>query len=256
MSESIDVTSDPGDTISAGANPGDVIVSLRGVVKTFGSGETLVRALDGIDLDIYRGDFAVLAGPSGSGKTCLLQQIGCLDDLDAGEVIVEGRRTAAMSVSERASLRRDRLGFVFQNYNLITVLTAYENAEYVMMLQGVPAAERRERVGALFAEVGLAGLEDRFPSQMSGGQQQRVAFVRALSPRPALILADEPTANVDSRTSDALIQVMRDLHEEHGATLVMATHDHRIMRQGSRLIWMRDGQVTYDGPPGEFEDWE
>jgi putative ABC transport system ATP-binding protein len=226
------------------------------VVKTFGEGDTLVRALDGIDLDIHRGDFAVLAGPSGSGKTCLLQQIGCLDDLDEGEVIVEGRRTASMSPSERSTLRRDRLGFVFQNYNLITVLTAYENAEYVMMLQGVPANERRERVESLFAEVGLAGLEKRFPAQMSGGQQQRVAFVRALAPRPALILADEPTANVDSRTSDALVDVMRELHEEHGATLVMATHDHRIMRQGSRLIWMRDGQVVYDGPPGEFQDWE
>jgi putative ABC transport system ATP-binding protein len=120
----------------------------------------------------------------------------------------------------------------------------------------VPVKERRERVDALFSEVGLTGLEKRFPAQMSGGQQQRVAFVRALAPRPALILADEPTANVDSRTSDALIDVMRELHEEHGATLVMATHDHRIMRQGSRLIWMRDGQIVYDGPPGEFQDWE
>ncbi len=239
-----------------GDEPGEVVVELRGVVKTFGEGVTLVRALDGIDLDIRRGDFAVLAGPSGSGKTCLLQQIGCLDDLDSGSVKVEGQDAAVMSRSERSKLRRDRLGFVFQNYNLITVLTAYENAEYVMMLQGVPVAERRARVKALFEEVGLTGLEDRFPTQMSGGQQQRVAFVRALAPRPALILADEPTANVDSRTSDSLIEVMRELHEVHGATLVMATHDHRIMRQGTRLIWMRDGQIVYDGPPGEFEDWE
>jgi putative ABC transport system ATP-binding protein len=234
----------------------DIVVSLRGVVKTFGEGETLVRALDGIDLDIRRGDFAVLAGPSGSGKTCLLQQIGCLDVLDAGDVIIEGRNAASMSASERSALRRDRLGFVFQNYNLITVLTAYENAEYVMMLQGMPLAERRARVKALFDEVGLAGLEDRFPSQMSGGQQQRVAFVRALAPKPALILADEPTANVDSHTSDALIDVMRELHEVHGATLVMATHDHRLMRQGTRLLWMRDGHIEYDGPPGEFDGWE
>jgi putative ABC transport system ATP-binding protein len=226
------------------------------VVKTFGEGVTLVRALDGIDLEIHRGDFAVLAGPSGSGKTCLLQQIGCLDELDSGSVEIEGRDAAGMNRSERSQLRRDRLGFVFQNYNLITVLTAYENAEYVMMLQGVPPAERRARVAALFEEVGLAGLEDRFPTQMSGGQQQRVAFVRALAPRPALILADEPTANVDSRTSDALIEVMRELHESHGATLVMATHDRRIMRQGTRLIWMRDGRISYDGPPEAFEDWE
>ncbi len=243
----------------ASANPAaqdDVVVSLRGVTKTFGEGETLVRALDGIDLDIHRGDFAVLAGPSGSGKTCLLQQIGCLDDLDAGDVIIEGRNAASMSGSERSALRRDRLGFVFQNYNLITVLTAYENAEYVMMLQGVAPAERRARVKALFEEVGLSGLEDRFPSQMSGGQQQRVAFVRALAPKPALILADEPTANVDTRTSDALIDVMRELHEVHGATLVMATHDHRLMRQGTRLLWMRDGRIVYDGPPGEFKEWE
>jgi putative ABC transport system ATP-binding protein len=234
----------------------EVVVSLRGVVKTFGEGDTLVRALDGIDLDIHRADFAVLAGPSGSGKTCLLQQIGCLDDLDSGDVVIEGRNAATMSASERSALRRDRLGFVFQNYNLITVLTAYENAEYVMMLQGLPKAERRSRVKALFAEVGLEGLENRFPAQMSGGQQQRVAFVRALAPKPALILADEPTANVDSRTSDALIDVMRELHEVHGATLVMATHDHRLMRQGTRLLWMRDGRIDYDGPPNEFQEWE
>ena len=136
------------DAASAPADGREVIVSLRGVVKTFGEGETLVRALDGVDLDIHRGDFAVLAGPSGSGKTCLLQQIGCLDDLDGGEVIVEGRHTARMSRSERSALRRDRLGFVFQNYNLITVLTAFENAEYVMMLQGVPPEERRVRASS------------------------------------------------------------------------------------------------------------
>ena len=233
---------------------GEALIEIKKVVKTFGEGDTLVRALDGIELTIYRGDFAVLAGPSGSGKTTLLQQIGCLDDLDSGEVVIEGVSTASMTRSERSKLRRDRLGFVFQNYNLITVLTAMENAEYVMMLQGVPAKERHERVNALFEEVGLTGLEDRFPAQMSGGQQQRVAFVRALVARPALILADEPTANVDSRTSDALIEVMRDLHDNHGATLVMATHDQRIMRQGTRLIWMRDGAVVYDGPPSEFEE--
>jgi putative ABC transport system ATP-binding protein len=234
----------------------EVLIELRSVVKTFGEGDALVRALDGVDLEIYRGDFAVLAGPSGSGKTCLLQQMGCLDDLDSGEVLIEGRDAASMTGAERSALRRNRLGFVFQNYNLVTVLTAMENAEYVMMLQGVPKQERRQRVNVLFEEVGLAGLEDRFPSQMSGGQQQRVAFVRALVARPALILADEPTANVDTKTSDSLIDVMCDLHENHGATLVMATHDHRIMRKGTRLIWMRDGAVVFDGPPADFEDLE
>ncbi|NLJ27581.1 MAG: ABC transporter ATP-binding protein [Deltaproteobacteria bacterium] len=192
------------------------------------------------------GEFAAMAGPSGSGKTTLLNIIGGLDRPTSGSVLVEGHDLTRLSGSELSRLRRDRIGFIFQTYNLIPILTAYENAEYVLMLQGLPRQERRERVMHVLKEVGLDGLENRFPRELSGGQQQRVAIARAIVPEPALVLADEPTANVDSETGSALLDLMLRLNEEKGATFLFSTHDRAVMRRARRLIRLRDGLIIED----------
>jgi len=230
------------------------LVQVRGLTRVFSSEGVQTRAVDGLDLDVHAGEFTVLAGPSGSGKTTLLQLIGALDKPTAGSVKIEGRELSTLSRRERAELRRDRIGFVFQNYNLVPVLTALENAEYVLSLQGVAASERRARVGALFEELEMRGYEHRFPRQLSGGQQQRVAFVRAVVSNPALVLADEPTANVDSKTTRTLVDVMGRLHAEHGVTFLATTHDRQVMRRAQRLLWLVDGRIAYDGAPEGF-DW-
>jgi putative ABC transport system ATP-binding protein len=229
----------------------DAIVRLGGVTKVYGEGPVAVHALRGIDLVLARGDFAAMAGPSGSGKSTLLNVIGGLDRASAGTVEVEGHELGRLSRTALSRLRRDRIGFVFQSYNLIPVLTALENAEYVLMLQGAPARERRARVGALLAEVGLAGLEDRFPRELSGGQQQRVAIARAIVAEPALVLADEPTANVDSETGAALLDLMHRLHEEKGITFLFSTHDRAVMERAHRLLRLKDGRIVADGPPAD-----
>jgi len=243
--------SPPGAASSVSADAPE-IVRMRGVRRVFGTGNVEAVALAGVDLTIRKGEFTVMAGPSGSGKSTLLNLIGVLDDPTEGTVEVDGKDVSKLSEAEKSRLRRDRLGFVFQSYNLIPVMTAMENAEYVLMLQGVPAAERRERVLQLMKAVGLEGLENRFPNQLSCGQQQRVAFTRAIVPAPALVLADEPTANVDSATAVSLVDLMRQLHDERGVTFLMATHDLRVMKRASRLVWLKDGAIEYDGPPGEF----
>lgn len=230
------------------------LVEVRALVRVFSGDGVDTRAVDGLDLTIHPGEFTVLAGPSGSGKTTLLQLIGALDQPTEGSVKVEGRELSTMNRRERSVMRRDRIGFVFQNYNLVPVLTALENAEYVLSLQGVAPAERRSRVGALFKELGMEGYEERFPRQLSGGQQQRVAFVRAVASNPALVLADEPTANVDSKTTRTLVDVMSRLHEERGVTFVATTHDRQVMKRAQRLLWLVDGRIAYDGPPEDF-DW-
>jgi putative ABC transport system ATP-binding protein len=229
------------------------IVRLRGVRRVFGEGELEVVALDALDLTIREGEFTVMAGPSGSGKSTLLNLIGVLDDPSSGSVEIDGRDVSKLSESQKSALRRDRIGFVFQSYNLIPVMTATENAEYVLMLQGMPPEERHARVGELLRTVGLGGMENRFPSQLSGGQQQRVAFTRAIAPEPALVLADEPTANVDSQTAIALVELMRKLHDDRGVTFLMATHDMRVMKRAHRLLWLRDGKIEFDGPPSQFQ---
>jgi putative ABC transport system ATP-binding protein len=222
------------------------IVELEAVTKLYEQGEVQVKAVDALDLVIGSGEFTVLCGPSGSGKTTILNMIGGLDAPSSGAVKVEGKDLGRLDRSALAALRRDRIGFVFQAYNLVPVLTAFENAEFVLALQGSPRAEREARVREVLAEVGLAGLEHRRPNEMSGGQQQRVAIARAIAPRPAIVLADEPTANVDSETAEALLDVMERLNREHGATFLFSTHDERVMRRARRIVTLVDGRVRSD----------
>ena len=203
-----------------------------------------VRALDGVDLDVEKGAFIALVGPSGSGKSTLLNLIGGLDRPTSGRLWVEDQELEQLSRRALTELRLRRIGFVFQQYNLIPVLTAIENVEYVMLLQGLPDAERRTRARAILAEVGLAGLEDRRPGELSGGQQQRVAVARAIVTAPALVLADEPTANLDSATGAGLMDLMRELNETKGITFIFSTHDPMVMERARRLVRLRDGRVV------------
>ena len=221
----------------------DAIVSARDVRKTYTQGSLEVEALRGLSLDIAAGEFTAICGPSGSGKTTLLNLIGALDRPTSGTLLLEGRDLGALTRHERSRLRRDRIGFVFQAYNLMPVLTAYENAEMVLALQGVAEDERRARVEQLLGEVGLAGLEDRRPDELSGGQQQRVAIARAIASKPAIVLADEPTANVDSETAATLLDLMERLNREQAATFVFSTHDPRVMERARRLIRVVDGRI-------------
>jgi putative ABC transport system ATP-binding protein len=231
----------------------ETIVKLRGVSKDYGQGAVVVHALRGVDLEIPRGSFAALAGPSGSGKSTLLNILGGLDRPSAGTIQVDGQEVGRLGRAELARLRLRKIGFVFQAYNLLPVLTAFENAEYVLLMQGVPAAERRRRVLELLKQVGLEGLERRFPRELSGGQQQRVAIARAIAAEPALVLADEPTANVDSATGEALLDLMERLNHERGVTFLFSTHDRAVMRRAHRLIRLKDGAVAYDGPAEDLD---
>ncbi|MBT8087520.1 MAG: ABC transporter ATP-binding protein [Gammaproteobacteria bacterium] len=221
-------------------------VSCVDLCKTYLQGDQAIKALDHVSIDIEEGGFVCLSAPSGGGKTTLLNAIGGLDMPDSGEVWVADQRIDQMSKGELAELRLSTIGFVFQAYNLIPVLTARENIEFVMQVQGVPAKERGEKSKAILEEVGLKGLEDRRPAEMSGGQQQRVAVARAIVSRPALVLADEPTANLDSKTSDELMALFTELNEHHNTTFVIATHDQRVMRYAKRLVRMLDGRIVDD----------
>ncbi len=230
------------------------IVELNGVTKDYGQGQVVVHALRGVDLQLAKGDMVAVAGPSGSGKSTLLNIISGLDKPTAGSVTVDGRDVTSMSRSRLSRLRLTRIGFVFQAYNLLPVLTAYENAEYVLMMQGVPASERRDRVMGLLAQVGLEGMEHRYPRELSGGQQQRVAIARAIASEPALVLADEPTANVDSKTAAALLDLMVQLNEEKGTTFLFSTHDRSVMKRARRLIMLRDGSIAENGTAEMLDD--
>ncbi len=230
------------------------IVKIEGLTKDYGEGEIVTRALRGVDLGLQAGEFTAMAGPSGSGKSTLLNMIGGLDRPTSGLVTVEGKELGKMSGTALSRMRRDRIGFIFQAFNLIPVLTVMENAEYVLMLQGVGVHERSKKVQGILKEVGLDGMDRRFPRELSGGQQQRVAIARAVASEPALILADEPTANVDSKTAAGLLDLMRRLNEEKGVTFLFSTHDHAVMKQARRLLILRDGQIHHDG--GMVEDIE
>ena len=210
-----------------------------------------VEAVRGVDLVVAPGEFVVMAGPSGSGKTTVLNLLGGLTRPSRGKVWIEGREISALPDKALAQVRLSRIGFVFQSYNLLPVLTALENAEFTLLLQGVPAAERRRRVRRLFRQIGLEGIEDRLPPKLSGGQQQRVAVARAVLGEPALVLADEPTANLDSATADALLDVMEQLNRDNGTTFVFSTHDPRVMERASRLIRLVDGRVAEEIVPGD-----
>ena len=216
------------------------------VCKTYYQGDEAIKALDDVSIEIADGDFVCLSAPSGGGKTTLLNTIGGLDRPDSGEVYIAGKRIDNLGKGALAELRLQQIGFVFQAFNLIPVLTARENVEFVMQVQGVPKATRGEKATEILEEVGLAGLEDRRPADMSGGQQQRVAVARAIVSEPALVLADEPTANLDSHTADGLMELFVHLNEHHGTTFVIATHDKRVMAYAKRLIKMLDGRIVDD----------
>jgi putative ABC transport system ATP-binding protein len=216
------------------------------VWKIFEQEAEEIQAVRGVTLTIEPGEFIAMAGPSGSGKTTLLNLIGGLTRPTRGGVWVDGRDVTAMSNRALARLRLERIGFIFQAYNLLPVLTALENAEFPLLLQGVNGGERQRRVSELFERTGLAGLEDRRPGKLSGGQQQRVAVIRAVVSAPALVLADEPTANLDSAASDALLEMMEELNRDLGTTFVFATHDPRVMERARRLVRLVDGAIESD----------
>ncbi len=227
----------------------DPVVRTEDLWKIYLQDPHPVEAVRGVDLKVASGEFVAMAGPSGSGKTTVLNLLGGLTRPTRGKVWIEGRELSALSDAELAAVRMDRIGFVFQSYNLLPVLSALENAEFTLLLQRVPARERRERVRELFREIGLEGLEDRRPSKLSGGEQQRVAVARAVLGDPALVLADEPTANLDSVTAEALLDVMERLNRTKGTTFVFSTHDPRVMERAGRLIRLVDGRID-DAVPG------
>lgn len=221
------------------------LVAARNVVKIYDTGKVQVRALRGVDMEVHAGDFLAIVGPSGSGKTTLLNVIGALDSITEGELEVLGRSVSSMNKRERADLRLRSLGFVFQAYNLVPVLTARENIEFVLELQGV-GNERAQRAKELLDELGLSEFADRRPNELSGGQQQRVAVARAVASKPRLILADEPTANLDGENAEILLKMMRELNEEQGITFIFSTHDPRVVAYARRVVTLVDGRVSRD----------
>ena len=222
----------------------DALITASGLTRFYDSGELKVAALDGVDLSIERGAYVVLAGRSGSGKTTLLNMLGGLDRPDSGALSIAGQDLLSMSATDRAGFRLHHLGFVFQSYNLIRVLSARENVAYVLQLQGMDKKQRFALADQWLAKVELSGFENRRPDQMSGGQQQRVAVARALAANPDLVLADEPTANLDSHTGESLMALMRKLNEEQGTTFVIASHDPAVIASARTLITMQDGQIS------------
>jgi len=223
----------------------EVIVT-EGVKKIYSDNGVPVKAIRGIDLTIRKGEFTAIVGPSGCGKTTFLNIISGLDTVSEGKVWLNGKDLSRMSGKELSDFRRDNIGFIFQAYNLIPVLTVEENVEYIMLLQGVSKSERQNRVHEILAELGLDGFADRLPTRLSGGQQQRVAIARAMVSRPTLILADEPTANLDSKAGGGLLDMMRELNEKSGMTFVFSTHDRSIMERAKRLITLSDGMIQSD----------
>ena len=220
------------------------IVLLKDIKKNYGQGKVVTHALRGVNFKLIEGDFTVMMGPSGSGKSTLLNVIGGLDKATSGEVKINGLEISALSNKALSLMRRNHIGFVFQNYNLIPVLTAYENAEYVLMLQGVNPLQRREKVMDLLHEIGLEGLENRFPRELSGGQQQRVAIARAVASDPQLVLADEITANVDSETAQSLLELMVTLNKNKKTTFLFSTHDPAVIKFAKKTIILKDGNIS------------
>ena len=219
------------------------IVSLTNVIKNYGNGKVITKALQGIDLKINQGDFSVMMGPSGCGKSTMLNIIGGLDKATSGEVKFNGKDFNSLTNKELSIIRRNQIGFVFQNYNLLPVLTAYENAEYVLMLQEMPVSQRKEKVMHFFKEMGLDGLENRFPRELSGGQQQRVAIARAVVSDPLLVLADEITANVDSKTAQSLLLLIEKLNKINKTTFLISTHDPEVIKFAKKVIVLKDGRI-------------
>jgi len=222
------------------------VIEIQNLTRKYGKGVAEVIAVNQLSLNIEYGEFTAIIGPSGSGKSTLLNLIGGLDISDEGQIILAGNNLASMSGKKMSDFRRDHIGFIFQAYNLIPVLSAAENIEYIMLLQGISNAERSKRVEEMLHLVGLEGLGNRRPSELSGGQQQRVAVARAMASEPEIILADEPTANLDSKTGASLLDMMKGLNEEKEVTFVFSTHDEMIMKRAKRLIHLRDGSIERD----------
>ncbi len=222
------------------------LIECKKISRTYNQGVNEVHAIQHVDLDVSDGEFVCLSGPSGSGKSTLLNAIGALDTVTSGDVYLCGQKLANLSKPQLADLRLTKIGFVFQAYNLIPVLSAKENVEFIMQLQGISAKKRGKIARDMLAEVGLAGLENRRPSELSGGQQQRVAVARAIASEPELVLADEPTANLDSSCSKDLIELMRKLNEHHGITIITASHDPMVIDIAKRNVSLQDGMVIRD----------
>jgi putative ABC transport system ATP-binding protein len=220
------------------------LVKADNVRKEFVQGDFTVKALDGISFEIAEGEFTALVGPSGSGKTTLLNAIGALDTLTEGSIILDGQDLSKLNSGELSGFRLHKIGFVFQAYNLIPVLTAYENIEFILQLQGMAQVERKEKIMKLLNDMDMPDLENRFPRQLSGGQQQRVAVARALISHPRIVLADEPTANLDTKNAELLLDLMEEMNKKTGTTFLFSTHDERIMKRARRLIQLRDGKIA------------
>lgn len=223
---------------------GEPIIQVENLIKKYQLGKTIILALKGVSLDVKRGEFLCIAGPSGSGKTTLLNMIGCLDKPTSGRVQIEGRDVTSLPSGELARLRRQKIGFIFQTFSLIPVLSAYENVELPLVLRGDHSKHHRERVWQILQSVGLEEVARHRPDELSGGQQQRVAIARALVSEPILILADEPTANLDSETGQAIIDLMHKLSRERGTTFIFSTHDQQIMQRADRVVHLKDGSIS------------
>ncbi len=224
----------------------DAVLKAESVSKDYETRAVITHALDGVSLEVERGEFSALAGPSGSGKTTLLNIFGTIDVPTSGRVWIEGQDVGELGERQRSDLRLRRLGFIFQSYNLIPVLSAAENVEFVLLLQGTGARERRERAEQTLVDLGLGDLLQKRPPEMSGGQQQRVAVARAIASAPAIVLADEPTANLDSRTAENLIDLMERMNRERGVTFLFSTHDPRVMDRARRVVQLVDGRIESD----------
>ena len=222
------------------------MIQVQDVVRNYRSGETVVRALKGVSLTIDEGEFISIAGPSGSGKTTLLNLIGCIDAFDGGEIIIDGTRVSQMDKKAKTEFRRHNLGFIFQTYNLIPVLTAYENVSFVLSILSLEEQEIKERTMRILKEVGLEGMEHRRPDRLSGGQQQRIAIARALVKNPKIVLADEPTANLDSKTGEEILLLMKRMNEKYHTTFIFSTHDTMVMEYARRLVSLHDGEIESD----------
>jgi putative ABC transport system ATP-binding protein len=222
------------------------VLEIKNLVKIYNDSEIKVKAVDGINLEIEKGEFTAIVGPSGSGKTTLLNLIGGLDSITEGEIVVDGTNIGHLKASELINFRLHNIGFVFQAYNLIPVMTARENIEFIMQLQGKGKAERNERTMNLLEAIGLADRADSRPSRMSGGQQQRVAVARALASRPRFVLADEPTANLDSKSASTLLDIMEKLNKDENITFIFSTHDQRVVDRARRVVTVQDGRILSD----------
>jgi len=222
------------------------VIEIKNLVKIYNDSEVKVHAVNGIDLNFQEGEFAAVVGPSGSGKTTFLNMVGGLDQPSEGQIMVGGTHVDQLKSSELINFRLRNIGFVFQAYNLIPVLTAKENVEFIMQLQGTPKKEREQRALELLKKVGLEGREDSRPSKLSGGQQQRVAVARALASKPKFVLADEPTANLDSKSTENLLDIMEELNKQEKITFIFSTHDQRVVNKARRVITLEDGKVISD----------